>query len=109
MTRDPFEDTQENVFVKLEEGMPVYDRNDKKVGKVRHFQSGLGTADEPGESGELPADAPLELRQRLIGGGFVKIDRGLLSSDRYAELDHVEAVSEEGVRLNVAKDELLKL
>lgn len=109
MSQYLFEYPSSNMLAHIVEGMAVYDCNEKKVGIVRYMQNRMGTVNVPSESSELPPDAPLELCKQLIGGGFIKIDRGLLLSHRYAKLEEVEAVYKEGVWLKVTEDALLKL
>jgi hypothetical protein len=118
------------ILRKVEEGMRVYDRNNETLGTVSRvylgasseeaIASGLGpgTARDPSLGAVAPAGrireaflppspVPDELRERLLGHGFVRIDTtGLFTADCYAPPEQIEIVSTEGVRLSVTRDEL---
>ncbi len=69
-----------DLFARIEEGMAVYDRDGKRVGKVADCYPG---GEELAELGALPADSPLAAvpsahRSRLAREGFVEIAVGLL-------------------------------
>jgi len=117
----------------VREGMRVYDRNDKEIGKVSGLFMGAA-ADQYEGSGVIPETAagsepvagdtsgldfpelldpngrlPAVLRNRLRYNGFVRIDSGLFRSDRYALREHVAAVAGDQVRLGVAAEELITI
>ncbi len=114
-------------FMLIKEGMEVIDVNDKSLGHVDYVRFGddnprddyhTETATEPDETpaeeiAESVADAfvgrddiPDELRQRLLRYGYLRLDGGLLHSDRFVTPDQVARVDEH-VHLNVAGDDLL--
>ena len=111
------------------EGMAVYDRDQKRVGKVRDifFGSGDDEADQerPGPAPDADVsdasplsglanamagdDTPAVLRARLLRQGYVQIDSaGLFAADRYATPEQIASVGEDRVVLNVTADELVE-
>jgi hypothetical protein len=109
----------------VQEGMDVYDRRGNKIGKVGLVFSGAdeyetGGADQPilGLDETLVPDAvrklfppdrvPDVVRKRLFQIGFLKINTGLLGSDRYVLSNQIETVLSDSIYLNVDKDEMLK-
>ena len=115
---------QQKLVTFVEEGMTVIDRQGKKIGKVSLAfpgtnttlsgdQAAIGTGvDEARLSEEARLSLPLamlpEIRQRLLQSGFIRIDTGLLTRDRYALPDQIETVTSDSVYLGVDKDETLK-
>ena len=122
-----------NVLNLIREGMEVYDRNDKEIGKVEgvylgevteaenEMGEGAATADEY----EMPPDdtlltdlaraiapedeIPDELRERLRREGFVRIDgAGIFNADRYVLPEQIKAVSGNRVLLRTTYDKLIK-
>ncbi len=111
------------------EGMAVYDRDEKRVGKVRDifFGSGDDEADQerPGPAPDADVsdasplgglanamagdDTPAVLRARLLRQGYVQIDSaGLFAADRYATPEQIASVGEDRIILNVTADELVE-
>jgi hypothetical protein len=122
------QETQENVLAQIQKGMHVYDQNGKGVGKVEYVQFGDENPDQPGietvtaqrppEPGdELMAKAleavkaedrePEVLRARLVRYGFVRVDPGILRSDRYILSNQIARVSGSRVELSVPRDQLI--
>ncbi len=98
------------LFARIEEGMAVYDRDGKRVGKVADCYPG---GEELADLGALPADSPLSTvppahRSRLAYEGFVEIAAGLLGGHRYATGSQVAGVEGGRVQLTVAGDALLR-
>lgn len=115
----------------VKEGMRVCDRTGDDIGTVRQVflgavsdqaqerGSGPATAPDPGWrdaslidnlAEALSPDDPLPeaVRGRLLRQGFIRIDTdGLFASDRYALADQITSVSDDCVRLSLAKDELI--
>ncbi len=53
-------------------------------------------------------ELPEAVRGRLLRHGYIRIDTsGLFASNRFAMPDQIESVSDDCVRLRVAKDELI--
>lgn len=110
----------------VQKSMTVYDRQGAKVGKVNFVYPGVnddyltewnivpGTSvDEdllPDEVRDaLPEDrVPAEVRERLLQMGFVKINTGLLATDRYALPEQIESVRSDSVYLSVDENDTLK-
>lgn len=113
----------------VEQGMKVFDRSHKEIGKVEWVQFGDDDPDTPDleatgiseiydndktlfdifaqafRSDELPE----EVRRKLLHQGFVRIDAaGLFAADRYVTPDQIDSVSGEGLMLNVDKEQLVK-
>ncbi len=124
--------TRNMILNQVHEEMRVYDSNGDEIGKVRKVFLGE-VSDEMHERGKGPATAPdpemrddslidnlakafsaddplpEALRGRLLRQGFIRIDTaGLFASDRYATPDQIESVSDDTVRLNLTKDELIE-
>ncbi|MEQ8675171.1 MAG: hypothetical protein RLP44_20710 [Aggregatilineales bacterium] len=118
----------QNYLTNIREDMTVVDKNNDKIGKVETVYFGDEDPTKPGaETSTRNADTmkegtwvteiaealygndrmPEELRARFARYGYIKIDRGLFSGDRYAVLDSVTAVSDDTVHLDIDKDELL--
>jgi hypothetical protein len=108
--------------------MEVYDSDGEKVGKVEHVQFGQEDTSKPGvESATVsrtddkkdtlfdnlaevftdPDNVPEELRQRLLRYGYIKIDMGLLKSDRFVESTQIAGIVQDHVNLHITRDELL--
>jgi hypothetical protein len=125
------ENTNNSILNEVHEGMRVCDNADNEIGNVRQvflgaasdraygLGSGPATADESNEDNESLIDyiakaldeepLPEVLRERLKREGFIRIDtHGLFASDRYALPDQIESVSDDCVRLRLAKDELIE-
>jgi hypothetical protein len=128
MTQETHE--QENVLEQVQKGMHVYDRDGKDIGKVEYVQFGDEDPTEHGvetvtvqrppvSGGELldkvlegarPRDRmPEEFRSRLMRYGFLKVNPGILRSDRYVVADQIAGMSGSRVKLNVLRDELITL
>lgn len=124
--------TRNMILNQVHEEMRVYDSNGDEIGKVRKVFLGA-VSDEMHERGKGPATAPdpemrddslfdnlaeafsaddplpEALRGQLLRQGFIRIDTaGLFASDRYATPDQIESVSDDTVRLNLTKDELIE-
>ncbi|MDC9822346.1 hypothetical protein PRN20_01265 [Devosia sp. ZB163] len=113
----------------VEQGMKVFDREHHEIGKVEFVRFGDDDPDTPEveasglsdlrdrESSFIddiarafhPDDMPEEIRERLLHQGFVRIDaNGLFAADRYITPEQIASVSDDGLTLNVTKDELIK-
>lgn len=126
------ESTNNTILNQVREGMRVCDNTGQDIGSVRQVflgavseqtnEKGRGpaTAPDPGWRDEslvdnlteaFSADDPLPeaLRGRLLRHGFIRIDTsGVFTSDRYALPDQIDSVSDDCVRLRLAKDELIE-
>ena len=102
------------------EGMEVYDLGGERVGTVGFVKLSDDTiasrVAHPKEyAGEIASfdqtltdnHVRIEDRERLIRHGFVKVNTGLLFSDRYVLPDQIEDVTDTRVWLNVAYEDLL--
>ncbi len=120
---------KQNLMTNIKKGMTVYARDGKRVGRVDDMQFGdedlsrrgveTSGAENPRHLDDSlvdivvdallgPDDTPKEIRERLLRYGFLKVDAGLLASDRYVEADQIASVSGDRVELNVTQDELVK-
>jgi hypothetical protein len=124
------ESTSRNgAFTLIKEGMEVFDVNNKSLGSVDYVRFGddnpqddyhTATASEPSETpveaiAESVADAfvgkddiPEEVRQRLLRYGYLRLNGGLMQSDRFITPDQVARVTDDHVELNVSEDLLFK-
>jgi hypothetical protein len=124
--------TRNTILDQIHEGMHVHDSHGDDIGTVLKVFFGA-VSDEMHERGKGPATAPdpemredslvdnlaeafsadeplpEALRGRLLRQGFIRIDTaGLFASDRYATPDQIESVSDDTVRLNLSKDDLIE-
>ncbi|MGE5221018.1 MAG: hypothetical protein ACM3PY_01185 [Omnitrophica WOR_2 bacterium] len=121
---------------KIHEGMTVYDRNHHPIGKVEDVflgelsseesDEGKGPATSADSRGQntaagvnpitevverafdpdYPGEPDKAVENRMSWEGYIRIDTGLLSKDRYALAEQVHDVTAEGVFLNATKEEL---
>ena len=126
------ENTKNSIMNQVQEGMRVCDNSGQDMGSVRPVFLGA-VSEQANEQGRGPATAadpewredtlmdnlaeafsaddplPEALRGRLLRHGFMRIDTsGIFASDRFALPDQIESVSDDCVRLRVAKDELIE-
>lgn len=114
----------------IEEGMKVFDRERHEIGKVEYVQFGDDDPETPEVEAAAPNtlrdrddslidniaevfapadEVPEELREKLLHQGFVRLDAaGLFASDRYITPEQIASVSDDGLMLNVTKDQLIK-
>lgn len=112
----------------VEQGMRVFDRENREIGKVEWVQFGDDDPETPDVEASGPSgggrdetlfnimakafttdNVPEELKDRLVHQGFVRIDAdGLFQADRYVMPDQIDSVSGEGLMLNVTKEQLIK-
>lgn len=115
-------------LTRIQEGMTVYDIHGDKIGTVSFVQFSDEDPDRPGpETASVVVDdtpddiveniaevfsgdhnLPESLRKRLLRHGYLRIDTGILSSDRFALLDQVVSVTDDEVHLTVESTELAK-
>ena len=88
-------------------GMMVWDRDGHKVGKVKDIQFAYGFGDTTPKSTEFYRllDA---LQESLMRDGYIQIETGLFSRDRFASADQIADIRDEGLVLNVMSDTLIK-
>lgn len=119
----------QNPMLQIREGMTVYDRTGAAIGTVSFVRFGDEDPSRPGietvtgsrvdkygsslveEIAQVFAgnnNLPQPLREQFIRYGFVRINAGLLSLDRFVMPDQVASVDGDGVRLRVTDDELIK-
>lgn len=117
-----------DILAQIEEGMPVYDQHNEQIGTVDYIQFGdedpstpeveSATAHDPAwrdknlvdnlaEAFTGADDLPETLRNRMLRMGYIKINTGLLRSDRYALPEQIAGLSGDGIKLNVLRDELI--
>ena len=114
----------------IHKGMTVYDSMQRAIGKVDDFKfseneddPNVMPADVDGTDRrnaretvlESIADAfgkedlPEVLRDRLLTEGYIRLDtKGLLAKDRFILPDQIASAVGDEVRLNVAKEDLIK-
>jgi hypothetical protein len=117
-----------NMLTQVRKDMAVYDREGNMIGTVETVYFGDEDLERPGvETATAPTPdvanrglienvpealnpdnrIPTELRSRLQRYGFIKVETGILASDRYARADQITKVDENRVELNVTQDELI--
>ena len=124
-SNEPFNETFDNPgpIEAVREGMEVVDANGDKVGKVDRIQMGdpgavtvdTGDANRSGFLNDVgdafgfgdDPDMPETLRNRLMRGGYLKLDGNWLTgSGQYIDAAHIAQVSGDTVHLTVTKDQL---
>ena len=124
------ENQNNQLLASVREGMEVYARDGKKIGTVETVQFGQEDPAAPGpetatvheqdtgrgslvenfaEALGAGEELPEVFRARLLRNGYVKVDAGLLASDRYVMADQIAAVAGDRVELHVSKDELIAI
>jgi hypothetical protein len=125
-------DSQENVLENIAEGMTVYDREGRELGKVDQVHAGRKspqlpytyggtlTGKKPGEDDEILAKVveelfdPMdnlhkELQKELYVHGFMRmLTHGLEGEARYIRPHQIRSVSEGAVHLHDSEEELKK-
>lgn len=121
--------TRTTLMKSIDPGMNVYDLEGDKIGTVDEVYFGEEDVDTPEiEAVHVEADRnqmndfmdairsalttdneiPAEFRDRMQRIGFIRIDTGLLSSDRLALANQISQVTTDGVQLAVKRDDLIK-
>ncbi len=123
--------TQNSPLAGVKEGMDVYS-GDNKIGTVKDIYFGeesdvadqspaaranaTATGNDPTRVDTLVTefadafngyDMNETVRNRLMQHGFIRIDTGLLGSDKFAMTEHVASVSNDRVELSASEDALI--
>ncbi len=117
------------LLARVRQGMEVYDADGDHIGNVEFVQMGdedptnLGVETATDDRPELrdsslvedvarafvtEDNVPEELAERMRRYGYIRLDAGLLRSDRFVMHDQISSVTEDRVNLNVKGDGLLK-
>lgn len=115
-------------LTQIRKGMPVFDREGKKIGSVKVIHFGDENPQEPGvntETAQTPdvsgnemieifaraisdeGRVPEEARERFQRYGFLKVNTGILIPDRYVSADQIAHVSANRVDLNATLRDLV--
>jgi hypothetical protein len=96
-------------LMEVREGMPIYDSEGRKAGTVTYvqFPSEMAEPDLMGEAAYLPNNMPPDMRARLLREGFVQIEGGLFSPDRFILPHQILRVEDDHIELTITKDGLL--
>jgi hypothetical protein len=121
----------ERFFNNVQEGMHVHDPAGKHVGSVKFIHYGeedVTTPEATTVTGSAPQrsyepgyvtglitlafgddhDLPEELQQQMVREGYIRIDTGVLRSDRVALASQIASLSGDVVTLNVGWDDLVR-
>lgn len=126
-------DQANSVMSMIRTGMAVYDASGDRIGTVedlyfgadadapQHDASGAATTGMPRSTrggGLLDEvlrsifgkdDLPETLRNRLLNEGFIQIEPGtLLGGDMFATPDQIAGVTNDGVRLTIVENQLIR-
>lgn len=119
-----------SILEQVRQGMRVCDPDGREIGTVEHVHLSdedpatpeaetVAVSRDPGDR-RFGADAwlaaafgaddlPVEVRQRLLRHGFLRMDaKGLFAGDRYVMPEQVAAVEGERVVLKVGRDRLVR-
>jgi hypothetical protein len=109
MIRQPTRLQEGNVLNLIRSGMSVYDRQEKLIGAVRRVQYGdISLADLPLWPDEI-SRASIPAQARLKRQGYMQVNTGFLSRDRFVTPDQIAEIQDDLVRLNVDDLDLIKL
>jgi hypothetical protein len=112
---------------RVEEGMPVYDHEDNKIGTVKSIRMGDENPETPEVETNQPNRMPFngldalivdiftaskedldpELQTRLLRHGYIRID-SFLNAPRFVMAEQIQIVSDDRVVLNVSEDDLIQ-
>ena len=106
----------------IAEGMDVFDSENDKIGTIEAVKFGdeaqaQGAGDAGRDSSLIdnladalwPHEIPEAERAMLLAEGYAVLDAdGVLAKDRYIRPDNIASVSDEGVFLNVSRQDLIK-
>jgi len=110
MLRDPkTHQNEDNLLEYVRNDLPVFDRDNEHIGMVKFVHLG---ANQPTSLTALPdsvAEAPKHIRNHLLHEGFIQIETGLLTKDRFATPDQIAELSDAYITLNVLNDSLTAL
>lgn len=107
MAQQIYVDKTHEMLSWVPEGTPVFGSDGNKIGKVRSIHLGDGDSEPLVSKPESFYHVPPETQLRLAQDGFVQIDCGFFSRDRFATPDQVGAYNDEGLHLKVPKNELI--
>ena len=107
----------------VRQGMDVFDVNEKKIGTVTFVKFADANAVETSAEHNDPAnlvdvvrgvvaeedEMPDELESRLLRQGYLRVDGGMLASDRFAMSNQIALVTEHRVELTIPEEELISL
>ena len=99
----------EDALLYVREGMPVFDRENERVGMVTFVYMGSDSDDDTLTLSALPQNVhnlPREIVLRLAEMGFVEIDTGLIRGRRYAASDQIARIADEGLWLKIWEEDL---
>jgi len=129
MTTQFRRNSNQDMITQINEGMVVYDCQDRRVGVVEFvkFTDEDTSTPLPDAVGRIdnystesfwgglttvfddPDDISDTMRSRLVREGYLRIDGGFLAPDRIALLDQIADVNHDAVTLTVTRDELILL
>lgn len=125
-------DSQKNLLENIREGMTVYDKEGRELGKVDRVHTGAQKSELPYTyGGTLPGKKPgeddsilakiieeyfdpmdklhEEIQEELYLHGFIRLLTGKLEGqDRYIQPHQIHSISEEGVHLHTSEEDLKK-
>jgi len=109
MLNQPYSLMESQILWQPREGMRVYDVENEYVGRVRYVQFPTDMAEEAVALAERQLiHIPEELRGKLVRDGFVQVGGGLFSPDYYILPGQISTVTDDGIALNIAKDEIVR-
>ena len=91
----------------IPQGTAVYDADNHKVGKVKDVQLSTQSGESPNLTGAF-YNLPNEIQIHLMRDGFIQVDCGLFSRDRFITPNQIETIRDDGLKLNITSSELIK-
>jgi hypothetical protein len=98
---------QRDFLTIIREDMPVYEQDGRRIGNVKYVHPIDGNDDKREATLDRLAHIPSEIQGRLLNSGFIQIDCGLLQPDCYATPDQITRIQDDGVHLNIGRDQLM--
>jgi hypothetical protein len=93
----------------IRKGLPVFDCENIKIGKVNYVQLGDVLAESPTAKPQEFYHLPPDIQPQLAQDGFVKVDCGLFNRNRIVTPEQIQKMDYEALRLNVTCESLLKI
>jgi hypothetical protein len=99
----------QDLLVWIHEGVPVFDCDDNKVGKVKHVHLSAVSGDFPVAKPENLYRLPPETQAYLVHRGYVEIDCGFLARNRLVTPEQIDQLNDQGLKLKVSSDSLIEI
>jgi hypothetical protein len=97
------------VLLWIRKGLPVFDCENQRIGKVSYAQPGKVFGDLDNADPQAFLTLPPDLQPQLAQDGFIKIDCGLFHRTRIVTPEQIQKMDDEALRLNVTYADLIAI